>query len=513
VETNVEYTKKWGSVRAGVTGSVFDNEVQTLLWDNPYRITDQTYHLPAGAYSNGNGSVRGRLALPPSNSAYSFHLNGFVRVLPSTRVSGSVSVGSFSQDERLLPFTINSALTPEYAGALSSPAATANAKANIGSVNFSLSSRIIKNIQLTAGYRYYDFANKTRELVLEEGYARLDQVWEDVPLRVEPFSFNQSRLFAKVTFNLLKNASFNLGYSFSGIDRSEPVREAGGEQGEEERDKTTEGTFKASVDTHLADWLLIRASYLNAKRDWSLEGKKDIYVPGFRFKRYFQADRDRDAVNLLFDFSPVEDLGLTLSYLLGKDKYPNSDYGLRNSDFSSYAVDLSYGLGGGVAVYGFYGRENYESVQSSRRSGAVFSADPADDWTAELKDKVDTYGGGFVTPLLKGKWDLDVSYTFSRTKGTSALSSPPGGLPDLAQNFDKDLDTTTLRILKAKLLWKLRRGFAVSLGYWYEQYELEDITRNDWTADFLVQGQGMYLGALEPRYRYHVGFLEFIWNF
>jgi hypothetical protein len=42
VDTNLEYDKPWGTVKAGFAASMFDNDVQTLTWDNPYRITDST---------------------------------------------------------------------------------------------------------------------------------------------------------------------------------------------------------------------------------------------------------------------------------------------------------------------------------------------------------------------------------------------------------------------------------------------------------------------------------------
>jgi hypothetical protein len=49
------------------------------------------------------------------------------------------------------------------------------------------------------------------------------------------------------------------------------------------------------------------------------------------------------------------------------------------------------------------------------------------------------------------------------------------------------------------------------LTYWYEQYVLEDIVRNDVAVDYAAAG-AIFLGALEPGYKYHVGSLRLIYS-
>ena len=66
-----------------------------------------------------------------------------------------------------------------------------------------MNSRLAKCVSLSAGFRYYDFANKIEELDIPTGYTRLDQVWENVPVAVEPYSFARSRLFGDLSVALL----------------------------------------------------------------------------------------------------------------------------------------------------------------------------------------------------------------------------------------------------------------------------------------------------------------------
>lgn len=512
LDGKVEYSQRWATVQAGYDLSVFDNENTALIWDNPYRLTDRTYSAPFPAFVNGDGTSRGQMALEPSNNAQRFFLNGVLKVLKYTRISAAFSYGIFSQNETLLPYTINTALADPLVGdpsALLAPRPTALTKADVTSLDLSLNSRLVKCLYINAGFRYYDFANKTEPLNMP-GLAIADETWDSVaalgePYAIEPYSYHTSKAFADLTWNFLKNTSLKVGYSFYRIGR-----QIGEEVPGTPPDRDDENTFKVSLDSNPLDWLLVRVAYLNAHRTWSLTGIEDIY-PTFDFQRYFEANRNRNAIDALVDLSLTKNLDLELSYMLGNDSFPASDYGLKTSNFSMYGADLTYVINKSASVYGFYSYELYKADQSSRQSNAdgSFSSDPANDWSALLKDGVNTLGGGLKTVVVRNKLNLDISYSYSFAKGTAALSSPPGGTPDLAVNFtDNNLDTTKLQILKAQLEWKLMPRLSIIFGYWYEQYGLSDITRDSYAVDYAVLG-GTYLGALEPGYKYHVGSVRF----
>jgi len=518
VKASVEYDKSWGLVRAGYNVSLFDNENGAMIWDNAYRLTDRAYD---GAYRDGLAASRGQMALWPSNNAQTLSFSGVIKVFKHTRINGAFSYGILSQNEKLLPFTINSALAvpnvanpalPVYSGALTAPRATALAKAHITSFDLSLNSRLFHTNgvsgYLNAGYHSYDFANKTAALDTP-GFAVADQIWTPEETSIEPISYLRSRVFADLTFSLIENTSLKVGYSRSWMDR-----QIGFETEGTEEDKSHEDIFKASVDTNPTDWFVARISYLSSRRKRNLDGTEIIYSSSFNFKRYFEANRDRDAVNFLVGLTPVRNLDLELAYGRGKDVYPTSDYGLKNDTFQTYSADLTYALGKKASLFGFYTHELYDANQASRQSGATFSTDTADDWTLLLKDKVDSFGGGFNMAVIKDKLDFNLSYSYSNIKGTADFFSPPGGanLSDAVNFTNNNLDSTTLQILRAQLMYKLSRRVSVAFSYWYEQYDLSDIARNDYKVDLVVTGFGMYLGGLEPGYKYHVGALKFIYS-
>ncbi len=509
VKAKVEVDKSWGRVQAGYNVSLFDNANGAMIWDNVARLTDQTY---ASAYQTGLGSSRGQMALWPSNNAQTLFFNGAVKVLKHTRINGAFSYGVMSQNANLLPYTINSALTTAYPGALTAPRATSEAKAHVVSFDLSLNSRLFSTNAfsgyLNAGYHSYDFANKTTALEMP-GFSVADQIWDAVDHSIEPHSYLRSRAFADLTFSLVENTSLKVGYSRSWMDRTTGFEAEGLEE-----DKSHEDVFKASVDTNPTDWFFARISYLSSRRRRNLDGTEIIYSPDFNFKRYYDANRDRDAVNFLVGFTPVANLDLELAYGRGKDVFPTSDYGLKDDTFQTYSADLTYALGKKASFFGFYTHELYDANQASRQSGATFSADTADDWTLLIKDKVDSFGGGFNTALVKDTLDFNLTYTYSNIKGTADFFSPPGGanLGDAVNFTNNNLDSTKLQILKAQLLYKLSRRVSIAFSYWYEQYDMSDIVRNDYKVDLVVTGNGMYLGALEPGYKYSVGALKFIYS-
>ncbi len=504
LDTSLEYHKAWGTLRAGLAASFFDNDVQSLVWDNPYRMTDSTY---SQAYIAGNGTAHGRMTLWPSNDAVRFYVSGSFKPLTGTRVSAAVSYGIFNQNQKLLPFTINTAIPGSDANALnalSPPRETALAKAGITSLDLTAHSRLTRFVSLTAGFRYYDFANRTTELDIPTGYARVDQVWEDVPIAVQPYSFSRSRLFGDLTFNLIQNTCFKVGYTFYGVRRHES-----GDGGE--KNKTDEGSFKVSVDSQPMDWLSLRVSYLDSTRDWSLDDTYVAYIPGFNFKRFFEASRDRRSLNALVGLSPFDKLEIQLTYGFGHNDYPKSSYGLKRDNFDIYGIDLSYTPSRNHSVYVFHTREIYDADQAARQSGTAFSTSPLDDWTANLKDTVRTFGAGYGVEILAGKLGFDISGSYSKAAGSSFLESPRGGTPNLAINYDAPLDTTAWWTVRSSFKWKVTKSLLAVIGYWYEAYSLDDIVRNDVAVDYAAAG-AVFLGALEPGYKYHVGSVRLIYS-
>ena len=147
MDMGLEWTNNKAMFRAGYNGSWFNNEADTLTWDNPLVLTDST-----------SASGHGRMALWPSNSLQTLSAAGYAKLARRTQVTGSLAFGWANNDEPLLPFTINSAL-PQFA----LPRATTDASATTVATNISLVSRPANDWRFSTRFRRYDYNNDMPE--------------------------------------------------------------------------------------------------------------------------------------------------------------------------------------------------------------------------------------------------------------------------------------------------------------------------------------------------------------
>jgi hypothetical protein len=146
IGTSAEWTNERGMARVGYDGSFFRNNVSTLVWDNPQRITD----------SPTAGPLPGRMALWPNSDLNAVTANGLLKLPRNSRATAYVQVGNWTQNDALIPFTINSALPP-----ISLDRPTADAKAVVTAMTYTFSSKPAKSVWVSARYRSYDFDNRT----------------------------------------------------------------------------------------------------------------------------------------------------------------------------------------------------------------------------------------------------------------------------------------------------------------------------------------------------------------
>ena len=87
--------------------SLFDNNIASLTFDNPFRVVDSS---PAAVVmTSGGGPATGRIALYPSNEYHEGSVSTVVTHLPARGVlSAFVSAGFLRQNEPLIPFSTNS---------------------------------------------------------------------------------------------------------------------------------------------------------------------------------------------------------------------------------------------------------------------------------------------------------------------------------------------------------------------------------------------------------------------
>ncbi len=459
IGATAEYGRPWGLVRGAVHYNRFENAIDTLTFDNPFRSTDSTdatAYLAPGAGSIG-GSSRGRVDLSPDNEAVTGSLGFLLRLPANSRFTADVSVSEWTQNDRFMAYTINTAITsPLDADDPSTlPRRSLGGKINVFSQSYAFSSRPLPKLAITARYRSYDLENDTRRITFP-GYVRFDAVWEDISRISVPYGYKRDQADVTVSYDL-GPATVEGGYRYVKWDRT--FRET---------HKTTEGVFLAAVDLRLVSWAQLRAAYESGARNRSPYNAEEAEHASFgmpgppanlqELRRFDQAKRDSDRFNGLLQLTPGGNLTVSLSYVYGQEDYRREGvvaasglrYGLLSVKNRSFTAEVDYSPSERWNVYGFFTREKISTFQRGRQSGAVLSTNPLDDWTSDIADDVNSIGAGGTVAILPEKLDFKAFCRYQKVDGRNNLFSPPGGTPDIAVSI-ANFDDTKLRTISTEL--------------------------------------------------------------
>lgn len=482
IDAVVEYARSRGLVTAGMNASWFDNNLPTVQFDNPLRITD--------AVSNPS---RGLAPMWPSNSRVSFVLSGTYKLPARTHLLGNVSIGQATQDEELVASTVNTALVapPLMRG-------TAEARADILSMVYGVNSRPLENVWLNARYRYYDYANKTphfeaRQLV---GDASLGSaLWE-----TEPLSVRNHMLDLDASFTPIDYFAFGVGYARRDDRRTFRVFE-----------DTAENTVRVSVDSTGHAYYTLRVKYEFSKRDGSgFQPELLEEVAEQPDMRHFDiANRDRTRLTTLVTVTPVGWLELNGSVATGHDDYTDSGFGLRDNKNRTYSMGLDVSPRETVTLGVSYQREKYKANQYSRSASNAPDQfeNPARDWWLDTDDRVNTTS--VYVDLLKTvtKTDIRLSYDLSDGKVTYVYNIKPEGQALLFPTTPlQQLAPVTNRIntLRSDVQYFLRNNVAVGMTYWFDDYNVNDFSMNETLINPLNVGVAtVYTGYLYRPYTAH----------
>jgi MtrB/PioB family decaheme-associated outer membrane protein len=531
VSATASVNRTWGSVRGIVRYNWFANGTPVLSFANPFRSTDTTdasaYQAPGSA--SVAGAAFGRVALPPDNAAFTGSVGATFKLPRKTRLIADLSYGRWTQNSTpFIAYTTNSAITSPIAAANLNtlPTPKLDGRANVINQSYTLSSRPVRNLTLTARVRNYDFRNETPRVTLP-GYVRFDGVWEDIGRITVPYGYRNDRadLTASYDFGPL---TLEAGYKYLAFHRE--FRET---------EKTSENGVILAANLRPRDGIILRGSYEQARRGYDhyiAEESEDASftnpgtpvsllslpedhggpVPG----RYDQAKKDFDRFTGLLQVSPIDKVSVSVSYLYARDNYNDFDasrfeadtnlYGLNRTSYDSLSVDLDFTPVERVNLYAFYGRENNKNWQRGRQSGATVSLRPIDDWFSLVADKVDSFGGGAGFVLVPQKLNLNATGRYQKVNGNNDISAPVGGVVELAKRAlggplgFTAYDDTRIVTVTTEVTYTLPKSWAVTLGGWYEEYKIDDAN----AAPFSYLPGGLFLNANDGNYHGTVGYLR-----
>lgn len=521
------YKSAW-MVDVAYTMTDFKNNIHSLVWDNPFRIT-------GAAATNANGtsgnpfnrfrSALGQASLPPDSQSHELALSGSIDLPLQSKFSGNISYGWINQDSAFDPYTLNTGvIASSVSGAplaanLALPQANLNGKVATLFQSYQLTSKPTQALALTAKYRSYDYDNQSSNITFPGYSAFGDSFWRTArndpgaPVRNDAMSFKRQNAELAADYHLTKSLTL-LGEAFwEGWDR-EQLR----------IDGSSETGLGAGVIYKPVRGTTLRFNYRNAHRtvDGYKTGNTALNPEAVGLVNYDWAERKRDKATLKLSYlaSDAVTLGLSGDYL--DDKYGGDNrFGLKKNKRLVGGLDISYAPSETFSVHASYSHENRKGLMQSAAKDDAFdnpataanettigAFNPENYWNTEIKEKANTLGLGGMVQIIPGKWTLNADYSLSDSK-MNFLTTNPNGPPKLLNAVAQSWPTVKNRLqeLKLDLGYNLSKSAKIGATYLYEWYKLDDFTNTSaYLAGSTFENSTKYVftGANNYDYRVHV---------
>jgi MtrB/PioB family decaheme-associated outer membrane protein len=526
--------ERW-QLQAAYTMSIFVNDLSYARADNPCQPSALVVGAltpcapPPGALPGDLGTTKqfGTMSLPPNNMAHTFSLQGGVNLPLRTRISSNLTYSLRLQNDDFLPQTSTNSLV------LSNPSVALPQKSLNGNVqtilfNLNATSRPLPiPVTFTGKYRFYDLIDNSdvvrfSDFIIDD----LNSITRG-PQFSQRFSYMRQNAELDGRWQIARPVALTLGTGWERWDRSD-TREV----------PTTDEFFaKAALDTTPADWLLIRATYQSSFRRMdryntgALSQIETNAAPGeqgqsYLLRKYDEADRDRQRVDLLMQITPTDTLTITPSAGYKYDNYIASGLvagghgkgpaegdtmlGLQQAVSWSAGMDVNWTP---VERLSFSTGYVHESIFQKQRSRARVPAtdNPALDWISDNTDTVDTYHASITARLIPRKLDLKFAGNYAYALGRVETWNPnANGSTVYNANVNSNtiarrwpaFEDSLLR-LEASLKYHFGQAWTASLNYAYEAFRKHD-WRTDTINPFVPGTNSMYLGNDLRNYEAHI---------
>lgn len=502
VDLNIQYDGDAYQVGFGYYGSFFENERNSLTWENPFG--QFSGWAPGVGFPDGLG----RLALEPDNQFNQVRAFGQYRFSSTTVLTGTAAYGRMEQDEDFLFYTVNRNLEADRP----LPRESLDGEINTTLVDIRLASRPFDRFHLTTGLRLDDRENETPRDVYYVVHG--DAGHQDPPGsgRINlPYSYTKKDFKLDGTYRLASRTRLTAGYSYAeeGRDFSEV-------------NKSDEQGVKLGFSAQPTDTASIKLDVSREERD------VDEYIGNLPFRishepggtagddfenhpllrKYYLAGRDRDKVSLRADYFPMARISLGLSSSYSRDDYDENTFGLNEARVQAHTVDMGYVPADDVTMTAFYTHERFDADMRGRSwpgFAPQLAFDPAQNWFMSSDDEVDTVGlsvnvedigrrlGMKTRSNGQGQLDFGVDYLFSRSRSeievTGAANIQTAPLPDLF---------TRLSSVSVSGRYQATAATSLRVGVEYETYSSRNFALDGTEVDTLANVLG--LGNQSPDY-------------
>jgi MtrB/PioB family decaheme-associated outer membrane protein len=470
-----EWTNDRAEVRVGYDGSFFRNSVQTLVWDNPLRIDDHA--------SSGPGT--GRMSIWPNSDQNAGTLSGLLKLPARSQATAYVSLGDWTQNQALIPFTINSALA-----APPLDRATTDATAHITATAFTFNTRAFEHLGLNARFRSYDFNNETPVFHVTNTVSYDTKVATFAPGGTSPYSFNRKTLDLDASWTPLAHAAFRAAYTRD--DLSQTFRTF---------DKQRENILRLSADAAGLAWVTLRGVYEHGSRTGHGLDEQSLDDLGEQtsLRQFDISNRDTDRFSGIAILQPKGSVSFNATAFVGRDHRPDSTFGLQQNDGDGVGFGFDYVPDARVSAGASYQYERYYTLQRSRQAGSGTEfEDPTRDWQTDAKDRAHTIQASVDLLKFWPKTDVRLGYDFSyATSNYLYILTPNTTLPPVSQ-LPQVLNRR--HRITGDARYAFNRHLGADLIVWYETYHVDDFAFSPATITTIAQPSFLTLGYLYRPY-------------
>ena len=519
-----------GDIHASFNRNLYDNQLNALVVDNPFRATDLAYV----STSVPGGPAQARFSLSPDNEASRGAFGGQFKLARQTRITADLAFGSWTQNEAFLPYTINSAIfTPAGApaNALSTlQRASLDGKISTASYNFTFVSRPMDPLTVRARYRNYSYEDKTdRFLITGDTSGSPDRSWTaaNAPTAEEPYGHATANRTDASTGHFEAQLSYDLGdLTLEGAYRNIQTSWVG--RANSSGTDGSENGYTLAAIYHTSDWLGLRVHFNQASR--TVEGFSATSVAALQGVMADHAERDQTRFGADIELTPSDKYGVTFAYYRRKDDYPNRPFevpgnaetesGLLEANYDMFSVDASYLPNARAELSAFY---TYEKVAETNQwvtlsSGALNNLLRYAPW-----DKGHTFGINGRFELVPEKCTFSVLVQQQDVNGflditareagafytpgrTTLIPPGQGGAADISDYDDMKQTTAVL-----DLGYALAKAWTFSVGYAYDKYTTADAF-SDGTTIF-PQSVLFFLKANDGNYTANIAYTRLSYSF
>lgn len=429
-EVGAAWASRTASARLSYSGSYFQDNTDSLTWDNPFTpvVADATV---------------GRLSLPPSNQLQQVAASGDVRfpAMPGTTLTYGFSYGWLTQN---VPFLPNSTLV----NAPALPQGSLDGDVRLTHYALGLSSRPWRRLYVRGTATYDGRDDRTSPLTIAQILTdSLPNGTAVTPL----YSYDRTRFTGSADYQLISWLRVGAAGQFLTTEYS-PDQVLRWRQ-----DARSWGQVKVDPIPDLS--FTIKAGNANTH----VSGYNTLLLPLSENPLLFAYDYapvDSNFYSFLGSWAPLDTLTWTVEGTWSDDAYRLTDLGLQQARDRKIASTVTYTPAQTVSVYLEGGYQRLSALQA----GSIGDGAPL--WyVADNQGFWDAGGGGHWA--IARRWDVNVDYIHSLSRGDDTTFVSGLGEPFPENRYTLDSVTVGGTYLVSDKL-------KVRLRYVHERYDTSD---------------------------------------